>query len=70
VTEPGGQYYRFMKPIAVQPQCLLCHGPLETIPGEIGAVLKKQYPFDEAIGYTVGELRGAVSIKQPLSKGN
>lgn len=23
-------------------------------------------PFDAATGYTVGELRGAVSIKQPL----
>ncbi len=68
VTEPGGQYYRFMKPIAVQPQCLLCHGPLETIPGEIGAVLKKRYPFDEAVGYKAGELRGAVSIKQPIGR--
>ncbi|MEX2490175.1 MAG: DUF3365 domain-containing protein [Nitrospirales bacterium] len=27
VSEPGGQYFRFMKPIAVQPKCLLCHGP-------------------------------------------
>lgn len=70
VTEPGGQYYRFMKPIAVQPQCLLCHGPLQTIPSEIGAVLKRQYPFDEAVGYKAGELRGAVSVKQPLSDGN
>lgn len=69
VTEPGGQYYRFMKPIAVQPQCLLCHGPLETIPGEIGAVLKKRYPFDKAVGYKAGELRGAVSIKQPIGRG-
>jgi hypothetical protein len=69
VTEPGGQYYRFMKPIAVQPQCLLCHGPIETIPGEIGAVLKKQYPFDEATGYKAGELRGAISIKQPIGRG-
>ncbi len=70
VTEPGGQYYRFMKPIAVQPQCLLCHGPRETIPGEIGAVLKRQYPFDEAVGYKAGDLRGAVSIKQLLGNGN
>ncbi len=69
VTEPGGQYYRFMKPIAVQPQCLLCHGPSDQIPEEIGNVLKKQYPFDAATGYKVGELRGAVSIKQPIEQG-
>jgi hypothetical protein len=68
VTEPGGQYYRFMKPIAVQPQCLLCHGPSDQIPEEIRNVLKKQYPFDAATGYKAGALRGAVSIKQPMEK--
>lgn len=68
VMEPGGQYYRFMKAIAVQPQCLLCHGPSEQIPDGIKAVLKKLYPFDAAIGYKAGELRGAVSIKQPIGQ--
>jgi hypothetical protein len=66
VTEPGGRYYRFMKAIAVQPQCLLCHGPSDQIPEGIRNVLKNQYPFDAATGYKAGELRGAVSIKQPL----
>jgi hypothetical protein len=66
VTEPGGQYFRFMKPIVVQPKCLLCHGPREHIPEEISAVLNKHYPFDAATGYKVADLRGAVSIKQPL----
>ncbi len=68
VTEPGGQYFRFMKPIAVQPQCLLCHGPLETIPESIRTVLKEHYPFDAATGYKTGDLRGAVSIKAPIGK--
>lgn len=66
VIEPDGQYYRFMKPIALQPKCLLCHGPSEQIPEGIRNVLKQQYPFDAATGYKAGELRGAVSIKQPL----
>jgi hypothetical protein len=66
VTEPGGQYYRFMKPIMVQPKCLLCHGSSDQIPESIRIMLKQQYPFDRAIGYKAGELRGAVSIKQPL----
>lgn len=70
VTEPGGRYYRFMKAIAVQPQCLLCHGPVATIPGEIQQRLKAQYPFDTATGYQAGELRGAVSIKQPFDEPN
>lgn len=66
VSEPEGQYFRFMKPIAVQPKCLLCHGPNETIPDSIKNVLTKHYPFDAATGYKAGDLRGAVSIKQPL----
>ncbi|MGE0468948.1 MAG: DUF3365 domain-containing protein [Nitrospira sp.] len=68
VMEPDGQYYRFMKPIALQPQCVLCHGPSDQIPEGIRHVLKQQYPFDAATGYKAGELRGAVSIKQPLNE--
>ncbi|MGD9852360.1 MAG: DUF3365 domain-containing protein [Nitrospirales bacterium] len=70
VTEPGGKYFRFMQAIPVQPKCLLCHGPAETIPETIQAILKKHYPFDAAIGYIAGDLRGAVSIKQPLGEPN
>jgi Protein of unknown function (DUF3365) len=66
VTEPDGQYFRFMKPIVVQSKCLLCHGSSDQIPASIRILLKQQYPFDRAIGYKAGELRGAVSIKQPL----
>jgi hypothetical protein len=57
-----------MKPIAVQPQCLLCHGSPETIPESIRTVLKEHYPFDAATGYKAGDLRGAVSIKAPIGK--
>jgi hypothetical protein len=66
VTEPDGQYFRFMKPIMVQSKCLLCHGSSDQIPESIRIMLKQQYPFDRAIGYKTGELRGAVSIKQPI----
>ena len=66
VSEPGGQYFRFMQAIMVQPKCLLCHGSSDQIPESIRIMLKQQYPFDRAIGYKVGDLRGAVSIKQPL----
>jgi hypothetical protein len=68
VSEPEGEYFRFMKPIAVQPKCLICHGPAETIPEPIKKILTKHYPFDRATGYKAGDLRGAVSIKQPLTR--
>ena len=67
VTEPGGRYYRFMKAIGVKPVCLMCHGSKDQIPAPVKAVLEKKYPRDQAIGYRTGELRGAVSIKQPLN---
>ncbi len=69
VSEPGGRYYRFMKPIVVQPHCLLCHGPSAQIPRAVQDVLQQRYPFDAAVGYAAGDLRGAVSIKQPIGGG-
>jgi hypothetical protein len=66
VTEPGGSYFRFMKAIGVQPMCLSCHGAEEQISAPMRAALKQDYPFDQATGYRAGELRGAVSIKQPM----
>lgn len=71
VSEPDGQYFRFMKPIIVQPPCLLCHGPKDQIPDSIRTMLKQYYPFDAATGYHAGDLREAVSIKEPIeNQGN
>lgn len=61
------KYYRFMKAIPMQPACLSCHGSDKEIPGAVQAKLDKDYPHDRATGYKPGELRGAVSIMQPLS---
>ena len=66
VIEGGQRYFRFMKPIVTQPLCLSCHGTSDTIAPTIQAILNEHYPHDRAINYTVGELRGAVSIKQPM----
>ena len=66
VTEPSGKYLRYAKAIALQPMCLTCHGPLDSIPQGVRARLQADYPLDQATGYTVGELRGAVVVKRPL----
>lgn len=66
VDEPGGRYLRYLKPLVVQPPCLGCHGPRETLDPQVTQVLDKNYPHDQAVGYQLGELRGAVSIKRPL----
>lgn len=67
VEEPDGKYFRFMKAIGTAPQCLACHGDSQRIAAPVKAALKERYPFDQATGYRAGELRGAVSIKQPLN---
>lgn len=69
VEEPQGKYFRFMKAIGIKPVCLACHGQEDQIAPEIRATLAENYPKDQATGYSVGELRGAVSIKQPLAVG-
>ena len=66
VAEGSQRYFRYMKPIVTQPLCLSCHGPANALSPSIQAVLDQQYPHDEATNYAIGELRGAVSIKQPL----
>lgn len=66
VEEPNGKFFRFMKAIGVQGQCLACHGDAAGIKPEVKALLEERYPHDQAKGYKPGDLRGAVSIKRPL----
>ena len=66
VDEDGTFYFRYMKPLAVKPVCLTCHGDTAEIPPAVKSELEKAYPYDRATGYKQGELRGAVSIKQPM----
>jgi hypothetical protein len=67
VVEFGGsEYYHYMKAIPMQAACLSCHGNAEQIPAGVKAALASNYPHDRATGYQVGELRGAISIVQPL----
>lgn len=66
VTDSSGKYLRYAKAIAIQPLCLTCHGTADTMPEEVKARLGTEYPLDQATGYSVGELRGAVVITRPL----
>jgi hypothetical protein len=66
IKEGDKSYFRFMKPLPVKPICLTCHGSDEQIPATVKVELDKQYPFDQARDYKAGDLRGAVTIKQPM----
>jgi bacterioferritin-associated ferredoxin len=67
VEEPAGKFLRYMKAIGVAPQCVACHGSAEQIVEPVRAQLESLYPHDKAVDYKPGDLRGAVSIKQPLA---
>jgi predicted small lipoprotein YifL len=56
----GKQLARVVKPIAVEPLCVTCHGTAEQIPAEVKEVLASRYPTDAAVGYAEGDLRGAI----------
>ena len=66
VEEPGGRYFRFMKPIPVKEVCLACHGNVDDLDESVRNTLAEHYPHDQAVNYKLGDLRGAFSIKQPL----
>lgn len=65
VREPAGEYLRYMKALPVQALCLGCHGAPESIDPKVRARLQQDYPADRATGYRLGQIRGAISVKQP-----
>jgi len=67
ITEDkDGKWFRYMKAIPTQVMCLQCHGQPYQISEGVKALLAKEYPDDQATGYSAGAIRGAVSIKVKL----
>jgi len=64
--EADGRWFRYLKAIPTQRICLQCHGQPYQIPDNVKAKLAAEYPDDQATGYSVGSMRGAISIKQKL----
>lgn len=66
VAEPGGRYFRYMKALPLGPLCVACHGPSDKLSDSVKALLAAEYPHDRAVGFTAGQIRGAVTVKRPL----
>lgn len=62
----GKRSYRYLKALPVAEVCLTCHGPVDSLSGELKAALATDYPHDRATGYAPGQVRGALSVKRPL----
>lgn len=65
-TIDGKQVYRYMKALPTIELCLQCHGTSDQVSPAVQAKLKELYPDDKAVGYGVGQIRGAITIKKPL----
>ena len=59
----NGQY-RYMQAQGVEAICLTCHG--EELSEPVRATLEKYYPDDWATGYSLGQVRGAISLSKKL----
>ena len=54
--------FRFMKAQGVEAVCLNCHG--QAISPVVANALATHYPGDPATGYSLGEVRGAFSLRK------
>lgn len=68
VAEPQGNYFRYMKALPVAPLCMQCHGAGDAVPPNVKARIAAEYPMDKASGYSVGQIRGAITVKRPLER--
>lgn len=56
--------YRYMQAQGVEAICLVCHG--QELSDEVQSTLEKYYPDDWATGYSLGQVRGAISLSKDL----
>lgn len=64
VTENGQQVKRYMRALPVQAACLQCHGTADKLGPGVAARLSELYPQDKGTGYLLGQVRGAMTLRQ------
>ena len=62
--ERTGSTYRYMQAQGVEGVCLVCHG--ESLAPPVAEVIDQYYPDDQARGYDMGQVRGAISVAREL----
>jgi hypothetical protein len=66
VREDGREALRYLKPVVASAMCLACHGEKAKIPPAVQGIIAREYPDDRATGFSLGDVRGAVSVRIPL----
>lgn len=62
----GKRSYRYMKALPAAEVCQTCHGAAAALSADLQAALARDYPHDQATGYTTGQIRGALTVKRAL----
>jgi hypothetical protein len=62
ITQQNQSISRYMKAIPTADLCLKCHG--SQLDDAVTAKLKALYPDDQAVGFSLGDLRGAFSLQK------
>jgi hypothetical protein len=65
VQENGQAVQRYLRALPTAEPCTSCHGTPDRISAAVSAQLKALYPDDRAVGYRVGEIRGAITLRRP-----
>ncbi len=66
VSQGAQKEYRYMKALPVQQICMACHGPTDSLTPAVKEQLHQLYPDDKATGYTLGQIRGAMTIRKAM----
>lgn len=64
LVENSTNSYKFYKPLVIQKGvCLKCHGDENTIDKDAKALFSKKYSNDKAVGFKMGDVRGAIVVE-------
>ncbi|OYY60407.1 MAG: hypothetical protein B7Y51_11840 [Burkholderiales bacterium 28-67-8] len=63
-TVDGKALQRYMRALPTQGMCLSCHGSADQLAPGVAERLKALYPEDRAVGYSLGQIRGAMTLKR------
>jgi Protein of unknown function (DUF3365) len=64
VTKEGQKLFRYMRPIIMVESCLACHGG--AVAQDVRSEIARIYPEDKAVGFNIGDLRGAFTLVQEV----
>jgi hypothetical protein len=57
-----GNRFRYLRAQVVEPVCLVCHG--QELASDVRQAINSYYPDDTAVGYRLGNVRGAISLSR------